>query len=186
MIWYDKDIQVSQDLKHDDEYTKICRCRPGYMKLVMMILVIKDFQVSSTPKSLLPVESVLLDNCTAEHYHLKLGLIAIIIIVTRPVTTINNHWRTCNLISRNASTSKNSPDLDSETIVEDITLRNLRSSKVTIYGYLERWWYSGFYRESKWWPEIWHTQNIFAFSHWWNVLLSFKTDFPFSEISPFA
>ena len=88
--------------EHDDEYAKICRCRPGYMKLVMMILVIKDIQVSSTPKSLLPVESVLLDNCTAEHYHLKLGQIAIIIIVTIPdtETTINNHWGTCNLISR--------------------------------------------------------------------------------------
>ena len=88
-----KDIQVSQDHKHDAEYTKICKCRPGYMKLVMMILVIKDIQVSSTPKSLLPVESVLLDNCTAEHYHLKLGQITIIILVTIPdtETTINNH-----------------------------------------------------------------------------------------------
>ena len=106
----------------------------------MMILVLKNIQVSSTPKSLLPVESVLLDNCTAEHYHLKLGHIiissiniiltafticlcnvcfistwspcnhyhlklghiAIIIIVTIPdtETTINNHWGTCNLISR--------------------------------------------------------------------------------------
>ena len=70
--------------EYDDEYTKICRCRPGYMKLVMMILVIKDIQVSSTPKSLLPVESVLLDNCTAEHYHLKLGHIIIPSQVPRP------------------------------------------------------------------------------------------------------
>ena len=77
--WYDV-TKVSQDHEHDDEYTKICVCRPGYMKLVMMILVIKDIQVSSTPKSLLPVESVLLDNCTAEHYHLKLGHHAIITI----------------------------------------------------------------------------------------------------------
>ena len=96
-------------------------CRPGYMKLILVILVIKDIQVSSTPKSLLPVESVLLDNCTAEHYHLKLGhipiitfstwshcnhyhlklgQITIIISVIRPKTTINNHRGTCNLISR--------------------------------------------------------------------------------------
>ena len=63
------------------------------MKLILVILVIKDIQVSSTPKSLLPVESVLLDNCTAEHYHLKLGQIRIITIVTIPdtETTINNH-----------------------------------------------------------------------------------------------
>ena len=47
------------------------------MKLILVILVIKDVQVSPTPKSLLPVESVLLDNCTAEHYHLKLGHIII-------------------------------------------------------------------------------------------------------------
>ena len=68
-----------------------------------------------------------------------------------------------NLISRNASASKNSPDLDSETIVEDITLRNLRSSKVTINGYLERWRDSRFYRKSKWWPEIWHKKIFLRF-----------------------
>jgi len=84
--------------RHEPTEGKLpCHCvRPPLPNTIHDIL-----KVSSTPKSLLPVESVLLDNCTAEHYHLKL-------------------------------------DLDSETIVEDITLRNLRSSKVTIYGYLER------------------------------------------------
>ena len=74
---------------------------------------------------------------------------------------------------------ENSPDLDSETIVEDITLRNLRSSKVTIYGYLERWRDAGFYKNNPNDDLRFDTNNIFVFSHWWSVLLSFKTDLPF-------
>jgi len=58
-------------------------------------------QVSENQRSVLPTDSIQLDNCTAEHYHLKL-------------------------------------DLDLASTVEDITLRNLRSSKITINGYLER------------------------------------------------
>ena len=65
---------------------------------------------------------------------------------------------------------ENSPDLDSETIVEDITLRNLRSSKVTIYGYLERWRDAGFYKNNPNDDLRFDTKNIFVFSHWWSVL----------------
>jgi len=58
-------------------------------------------EVSEKQRALLTADSIQLDNCTAEHYHLKL-------------------------------------DLDLASTVEDITLRNLRSSKMTINGYLER------------------------------------------------
>jgi len=59
-------------------------------------------KVSEKQRSVLPdVDSIQLDNCTAEHYHLKL-------------------------------------DLDLVSPVGEITLRNLRSSKMTINGYLER------------------------------------------------